>query len=188
MKRFYASDFEEHSNDFGFQTEGLFFMAGADSYYQNESLRYFQEGYQKQAEGNIDEAIQLYHQSIELYPTAEAHTFLGWAFSFQGRFDDAIAECKKAIEIDPEYGNPYNDIGSYLIEKGLWDDALPWLEKATSAKRYESYCYPYYNLGRIWEKKGEWYKALECYQNSIKDNPDYTLARRALGRLQGFFN
>ena len=38
---------------------------------------------------------------LELYPTAEAHTLLGWTYHFQGRLDDAIAECKRAIEIDP---------------------------------------------------------------------------------------
>ena len=50
------------------------------------------------------------------YPTAEAYTFLGWTYHFQGRIEDAIAECKRAIEVDPEFGNPYNDIGAYLIE------------------------------------------------------------------------
>ena len=163
-------------------------MGEADSYYQEEALRLFQEAYQKQAKGDIDQAIQYYQKSIELFPTAEAHTFLGWAYSFQGRFEEAIHECRKAIEIDPEYGNPYNDIGSYLIERGKLDEAVSWLEKAVQAKRYESYCFPHYNLGRIWERKGNWLKALECYQNSLKDNPEYTLARKALGRLQGMLN
>jgi tetratricopeptide (TPR) repeat protein len=67
-----------------------------------------------------------------LHPTAEAHTFLGWTYHFQGRLDDAIAECKRAIEIDPEFGNPYNDIGAYLIELKRFDGAIPWLERATS--------------------------------------------------------
>ena len=163
-------------------------MSEAESYYQNEAKHLFQEAYQKQTEGSLEEAIELYHKSIELFPTAEAHTFLGWALSFQGRLDEAIQECKKAIDLDPDYGNPYNDIGSYLIEKGLFDEALSWLEKATEAKRYESYCYPHYNMGRIWEKKGNWWRALDCYQQALKDNPDYTLAKRAVGKLQGMLN
>ncbi len=160
----------------------------ADSYYQGEAQRYFQEAYQKQMDGNLDEAIGLYQKSIELYPTAEAHTFLGWALSYKRRYDEAILECRKAIELDPEFGNPYNDIGAYLIEQGKYDEAIGWLEKATVAKRYESYCFPHYNLGRIWEKKGDWGRAAASYRTALNNNPDYTLARKALNRLQAMMN
>ena len=163
-------------------------MGDADGYYREEALRHFQEAYQKQTSGNLDEAIALYLKSLELFPTAEAHTFLGWAYSFQSRYDEAIAECRKAIELDPDFGNPYNDIGAYLIEKGKLDEAVPWLEKAAAAKRYESYCFPYYNLGRVWEKKGDWVTALKYYEKSLNDNPEYTLARRALTRLKASLN
>lgn len=155
---------------------------------KDEALDYLNQAYDLQMKGKVDEAIPLYQKSIDLYPTAEAHTFLGWAYSFKGRHDDAILECKKAIEVDPEFGNPYNDIGSYLIEKGQFDNAIPWLEKATQAKRYESYCYPYYNLGRIYEHKGDWFRALKHYQDSLESNPDYTLAQKAASRVKGFLN
>jgi Tfp pilus assembly protein PilF len=59
-----------------------------------------------------------------------------------GRIDDAIAECHRAIEIDPSFGNPYNDIGAYLIAKGELDEAVPWLEKAKTAPRYDPRHYP----------------------------------------------
>jgi tetratricopeptide (TPR) repeat protein len=163
-------------------------MSGADSYYHSEAEKFFQEAYQKQTDGQLEEAIQLYKKSIELFPTAEAHTFLGWAYSFKGLYEDAIRECHAAIKIDPEYGNPYNDIGAYLIDKNKLDEAIPWLEKAMNAKRYESYCYPYYNLGRVWERKGNWFMALEYYNKSLKENPDYHLAKRAVSRLQGMMN
>lgn len=170
------------------EEEGFHPMSEAESYYREEALRYFQEAYQKQMQGELDEAVRLYQKSLGLYPTPEAHTFLGWTYSFQGRFEEAIAECRKAIQIDPDYGNPYNDIGSYLIEQGKLDEAVPWLEKAVHSKRYESYCFPHYNLGRVWERKGDWAKALHCYQQAVKENSDYTLARRAAARVQGMMN
>ena len=163
-------------------------MAEADGFYQEEALRYFHEGYEKQMEGKIDEAILLYKKSLEVLPTPEAHTFLGWAYSFQGHYDEAIDECRKAIDLDPDFGNPYNDIGAYLIEKGKLDEAIPWLEKAMEAKRYESYCYPHYNLGRVWEKKGEWGRAAESYENALRENANYDLAKKALQRLQAMMN
>ncbi len=164
------------------------FMGEAESYYHTEAQRYFQEAYENQMQGRLQEAIVLYKKSIELFPTAEAHTFLGWAYSFQGQYEEAIEECKRAIEIDSDFGNPYNDIGAYLIEQGKMDEAVSWLEKATQAKRYESYCFPHYNLGRIWEQKGEWWKAYEAYHKALTCNADYTLAKKALARLAGMMN
>ena len=164
------------------------FSPEGDEAHREEAQRHFQEAYEKQMKGELQPAIALYQKSLELFPTAEAYTFLGWAYSMQGRYDAAIMECEKAIKLDPDFGNPYNDIGAYLIEKGKLDEAVDWLEKATQAKRYESYCYPYYNLGRIWERKGNWFRAYEAYQNSLKDNPAYTLAQKAVTRLQGMMN
>ena len=96
---------------------------------EENAQRFLAEAYEKQMAGQIDEAIVLYLKSIESSPSAEAHQYLGWAYSLKGRFGDAIRECEKAIRIDPQYGNPYNDIGAYLIETGRWSEALPWLEK-----------------------------------------------------------
>jgi tetratricopeptide (TPR) repeat protein len=77
----------------------------------------FVEAYRLHMAGDVDAAISRYQESIASRPTAEAHTFLGWALSFLERLDDAIAECKKAIAVDPDFGNPYNDIGSYLLNR-----------------------------------------------------------------------
>jgi tetratricopeptide (TPR) repeat protein len=86
------------------------------------------KAYQLQMRGELEAAIDLYKQSIALHPTAEAHTFLGWTYRFQGRLEEAIEECRRAIEVDPAFGNPYNDIGAYLIELGRAAEAIPWLE------------------------------------------------------------
>ena len=147
------------------------------------AMDYFQQAYQKQIVGELKEAIALYTQSIEFYPTAEAYTFLGWTHSVLGNIDQAIELCEKAILVDPEYGNPYNDIGAYLIEKGKIEEAIPYLQKALHAPRYESYCFPHYNLGRAYEIKGMMFRAQEEYQNSLKRNPDYHLAREALEKI-----
>lgn len=148
----------------------------------------FRKAYDLQMAGELEEAIEQYKRSIEIFPTAEAHTFLGWTYSFQRHYEDAIHECEQAIEIDPDFGNPYNDIGAYLMELGKLDEAIPWFRKAMGAKRYDSYCYPHYNLGRVYEKKGNWSEALRSYESSLKANPDYSLAKKAANRLKALFN
>ena len=44
-----------------------------------------------------------------------------------------LMSAKKAIAIDSDFGNPYNDIGASLIQLGEHDAAIPWLEKAIVA-------------------------------------------------------
>ncbi len=145
---------------------------------------YLRKALHRQSAGDIDAAVRLYERSIQLYPSAEAHTFLGWALSLHGKLDAAIDECKRAIAIDPQFGNPYNDIGAYLIEKGEHDAAIDWLKRAIQASRYESYHFPHYNLGRVYLKKGMVEQAMNEFARALQHEPEYALALQALAELQ----
>lgn len=148
----------------------------------------FQQAYELQMKGQLEEAVEAYKQSIDTFPTAEAYTFLGWTYSFMGQLNDAIEECHRAIQQDPDFGNPYNDIGVYLIELNQLDEAIPWLEKAMKAKRYENPNFPHMNLGRIYERQGEWDQAVESYKKSLALNPEYKAAKQALMRILTLMN
>lgn len=154
----------------------------------SRAIALFHDGYDLQAHGLWAEAIACYRQSIALHPTAEAHTFLGWVFSFLKLYEEAIAQCQRAIEVDPDFGNPYNDIGAYLVELNRPDEAIPWFERALAAPRYEARCYPYYNLGRVYEKQGNWLRAIDYYRRAVRENPAYELARTNLHMLQARLN
>ncbi|HET9915614.1 MAG TPA: tetratricopeptide repeat protein [Candidatus Binatia bacterium] len=138
---------------------------------QERAIELIGEAMKLQMAEEFDDAIRLYKESIALYPTADAHTYLGWAYSFKGRLNEAIAQCEIAIELDPEFGNPYNDIGVYLMQQQKLDDAIPWLERAKSAKRYEPRHFPYINLGRVYLTKGMIQKALEEFGGALQINP-----------------
>ena len=156
---------------------------GSPNERRDEALELFQRAYERQMKGDFDRAVVLYKQSLAVFPTAEAHTFLGWTYSFLGRVDDAIEECKRAIEVDPTFGNPYNDIGAYLLEKDQVEDAISWFEKALRAPRYESYCFPHFNLGRVYERKRNVGRALAEYRLALNENPQHVGALQAVRRL-----
>jgi tetratricopeptide (TPR) repeat protein len=155
---------------------------------KRRALDLWNEAVSRQAQGDLERAIRLYTESIETYPTAEAYTFRGWAYSFLGRINDAIAECKKAIEIDPSFGNPYNDIGAYLIAKGNLDEAIPWLEQAQAAVRYEPRHFPHMNLGRIYAAKGMVLKAIGEFEQALKIQPGEVNCLEMLVRLRATLN
>ncbi len=148
------------------------------------ALELYQRAHGLQMQGKLDEAVELYLESLEVFPTAEAHTFLGWTYRFQGKLEAAINECKKAIRVDPTLGNPYNDIGAYMIEQERYEEAIPWLEKATQAERYQAYHYAWYNLGRAWSAREAYSRARECFQKALDIEPEYTPARDALEKVR----
>ena len=135
-------------------------------------------------QGDLDEAVSLFTQSLELRPTAEAYTFRGWAYSFAGRVEEAIEECRKAIATDPSFGNPYNDIGCYLMEQGKLDDAVSWFEQAKRAPRYEPRHFPYLNLGRLHASRGEFAEAILEFQGALRESPDDPVAMRFLDEMK----
>ena len=149
---------------------------------------FFERGYELQAANRLEDAFRCYQRSLELYPIAETHTFLGWAYSILGRYEEAIRECERAIRLDPEFGNPYNDIGAYLIQLGRPAEAIPWLEKAAASKRYASRCFPYVNLGRVYERLGRWQQALAAYREAVRLSPDFPVAQTSLLRLRALAN
>jgi tetratricopeptide (TPR) repeat protein len=152
------------------------------------AIALFQQAYEAQMRGRLREAVDLYERSLEAEPTAEAHTFLGWTWSFLGDLDEAIACCKRAIEVDPSFGNPYNDIGAYLIQLGQLDDAIPWLERAKHATRYEAPQFPRFNLGRIYLSREMLSAALREFEEALAVQPDYEPAVRAVADIKRRLN
>ncbi len=153
-----------------------------------KSKEYLLKAYQLQMNGKFEEAILNYKKSLKIHPTPEAHTFLGWTYSFIGDYEKAIDECKTAISLDPEYGNPYNDIGAYLIQQGKFEEAMTWLELALNANRFSNKQFAHFNIGKILEHKGMWFEALEEYRKAIEMSPDYLLAKQRFNLLQGMLN
>jgi tetratricopeptide (TPR) repeat protein len=148
----------------------------------------WQEACRRQMAGELDRAIELYRESIATHPTAEAHTYLGWTMSFQGRLEEATAECLRAIEVDPDFGNPYNDLGVYLMQQEKLEEAIPWLERAKQARRYEPRQFPYMNLGRIYVRLGRWSEALAEFQGAVAAAPRDVEAHKALHGLRARLN
>jgi len=155
---------------------------------KKEAWSFFQQAYEHQMKGELEEAVNLYKRSINSHPTAEAHTFLGWTYSFMGKLDEAIEECRHAISVDPEFGNPYNDIGVYLMQQNKLEEAVPWLEKAKRAGRYEPRQFPYMNLGRIYTRQGRWWQALREFEGAVRLAPRDVRAARILHSLRARLN
>jgi tetratricopeptide (TPR) repeat protein len=163
-------------------------MEESEEIRQQQALILFEQAHKHQLKGEFADAILLYKRAIAIYPTAEAYTYLGWTYSMMQRYDEAIEQCELAIDLDPSYGNPYNDIGAYLIELDRWEEAIIWLERALLAPRYEQPQFAYLNLGRVYERLGDVDRALAHYDQALALDPFYRTAHMAKYRLLGRLN
>src|SRR5438132_25722 len=150
---------------------------------QERARELWERGVQHLTQGGFQSAIDRFSESLAVYPTAEGYTYRGWAISFLGHLEEAMEDCKRAIKVDPEFGNPYNDIGVYLMKRGHLDEAIPWLQKAKAAKRYEPRHFPFLNLGHIYMAKGDQMQALDEYVHALDLDPENPIALEAIAGM-----
>jgi tetratricopeptide (TPR) repeat protein len=148
---------------------------------------YFELAYELQMGGELERALYYYQRSIDCMPSPEAYTFMAWTESMRGDYEKAIELCKRAIALDADFGNPWNDIGAYLLALDRSREAIPFLEQALRCPRYLTYHYAHCNLGRAYEKLGDHERARRKYLDALAEEPTYGLAREALGRLERRF-
>ncbi|MBO9309865.1 MAG: tetratricopeptide repeat protein [Chloroflexi bacterium] len=128
--------------------------------------RFLEQAHRQQLSGAIESAINLYRAALEMHPTAEAHKQLASAYSQQGRYEEAVDQCMLAIEIDPEYGDAYNDLGVYLMAMDRYEAAISWLEKAIAVPNYPNRAVAYMNLARAYQHFGQTFKVAQVLREA----------------------
>ena len=66
--------------------------------------------------------------------------------------DRAIEDCSKAIELKPDYADPYNNRGAAYVGKGEADRAIVDCNKAIDLE--PDFVQAYYNRGNAYSKRG----------------------------------
>lgn len=142
------------------------------------------EGLGAASQGLNDRAMNRFKASLRLEKSAEAYTYWAWMESLKHNYHVAIHLCQEAIRLDPQFGNSYNDIGSYHVGLGQLDEALVWFEKAKAAKRSGPKHYPYMNCGRIYREKKEYWRALSEYRQASNFAPYDESIRATIAELE----
>jgi TolB-like protein/Flp pilus assembly protein TadD len=124
---------------------------------------------------DFSRAMKEFQRAIELNPNyATAHQQYGNnTLAALGRFDDAIAEGKRALELDPLSLVINADLGVNYYYARRYDEAIAQLRKTLELD--PGYYFAYLNLGQPLEGKGNWDLAIVQYRKAGELNDDPTV-------------
>jgi TolB-like protein/Tfp pilus assembly protein PilF len=126
---------------------------------------------------DLARAIGEYQRAIELKPNyATAHQWYGNdALVSYGRFDEAIAEGRRAIELDPLSPVINADLGITLYLSRRYDESIGQLKKTLTID--PTFFYAYYNLGIALQLKGDLPGAIANFEKAVQlSNDSFTHA------------
>jgi TolB-like protein/Tfp pilus assembly protein PilF len=76
-------------------------------------------------EANVALGLQLARTGLRLAPRDEwAHFCMAFGYELAGLMEDVVAECKRAIELNPNFSNGYSELGRALAALGQAHEAI----------------------------------------------------------------
>ena len=103
---------------------------------------------------------------------------MGNAFLDQGKLDDAITCYEKALEIEPDCAEAYNNMGNAFRSKGKLDDAILCYQKALKLK--PDFAGAYNNMGNTSQDQEKLNEAICYYEKALEIEPDFAEAHSEL--------
>ena len=123
-----------------------------------------------------------FKRALELKPGyATAHLWYGFIYlAAMGRLDEAIAELRQALELDPLSLPTGSNIGLLLYVARRYDEALEHFRKNLEIDR--SFFYTHWQMALAYEQLGRYDEAIAGYQQAIALSATSTLPRALLAR------
>ncbi len=109
-----------------------------------------------------------------------AHLNLGAALESKGKNDEALAEYREALRLDPQMFEAANDIGKLLFEQGRPAEALDYCETAVRLKPDRATLHN--NLGLTLEALGRFDEARAQFAEAARLDETYAVPRFEIGR------
>jgi tetratricopeptide (TPR) repeat protein len=123
-------------------------------------------------EETIDSAVDEYKRAIELDPNhGSAHAHLAYLYHLRkGMIDAAVVEYKKAAEtggMDAEEEHAvYNNMGYIYRDKGMYEEALKWFDRAVRLD--PSVDYVPWGIATVYAVQGKAHEAVEYLRQAVE--------------------
>lgn len=122
---------------------------------------------------NFASAVAAFEQarSYKTFKEADFYISAGLAYGELKKYNEAIADFNRAIAIDPENAEAYNNKGLYLFESGRSDSSIFYFDKAIALKK--DFHQAYYNKGNTLAKANRFNEAIEQYALALNMKAEY---------------
>ena len=140
---------------------------------KNKFLKHLRE-YHNIRINTIYNDIQGFISNQANYSTAAIEFYRGLENSNASEFKDAIKNYNKAIKLNPQNENIYNNRGLAYEKNGQLDEAIADFDKAIALNPQLTEAYN--NRGLAYADKSQFGKAITDYTQAIALNPDYAVA------------
>jgi TolB-like protein len=121
----------------------------------------------------LDAALMHAERAVELEPQSPyAISILGWVHFWRKNREESIAECRRAIVIDPNNAEAQLFLSIVLSFSGLGEEALYYLEKS---KRLTPTSSPFHEMaeGDCYYVLNDYPKAIAAYERGCVMNPNF---------------
>ena len=188
------------------QYEAIVLFAQADAQLESrqyeKAIQYYNQGFQKVGKNSknfpvawLRKATALSHlkRYEEMLETCNRGLKFNQSFYFwncQGlaldglqEYDKAIEAYDRAIELQPDFFEAWNNRGEAYVDTNQPDRAKTNFERAIQLNQEKSYV-PWNNLGKLHFRQEEYQQAIEAYRQATKIKEDYIPALIGLGNAQ----
>jgi len=131
---------------------------------------------------DLDQAIAAFKEAISIKPESEiAHFRLAIIYEEQDRFDEAVEQLRKTIELAPDNADALNYLGYMFAEKGVnLEEAEELIHRALELQPDNGYFTD--SLGWVYYQQGEYEKAMLFLEKAVENiEEDDPIVREHLG-------
>jgi adenylate cyclase len=122
-----------------------------------------------------EKALELARRAVSLDNMSSiAHFALSGAYIWRNQHHLAIAETRKAVDLNPSHRHAWLALGNRLDIIGQSDEGIPLLERSLRQHPGDPHSHIYYaQLARAYINSRNYETALDCLNESILLEPDY---------------
>ncbi len=126
--------------------------------------------------GDIERANFYFLKAMEEEENYESLFYLGLIENQDGNYREALSYYYRAILINPDYGNPCNEIGVILLRHGRDREAVFWLKRSIRCSVNDAPHIPLFNLATLYKMWNRPERSLQYLHKAITIAPYFTEA------------
>jgi tetratricopeptide (TPR) repeat protein len=133
-------------------------------------------------ERDSEKVFSIIQQAVKKYPKEKSfHAWLGVLYRVGGKYDKAIEQYNKVLELDPNNGEAHNELGYTYLYKENFEKSIEHFRKYASlnpgdANPIDSTAEAYFLMGRLDE-------AIDKYKEALEIKPDWLETSLKIGYI-----